>query len=145
MPTSWLLPGRQEAPAGPPSFWLVLVLWPPSLGWPPGPGNPGIQVIDGGAVWQLKVGQESDRVRKRQNKVAWKNVLFWMSPKPLTLMYPNSCSSVHDLLFPRQNIMGVGPYVSFPMNLTLMMSVSAPIKPGPLWFDAGCLTSSISP
>ena len=47
-------------------------------------------------------------------------------------MSPNSAgthagptSSVHELLFPRQNILGVGSFVSFPINLTLIVRWSS--------------------
>lgn len=36
------------------------------------------------------------------------------------LLHPHPYVSVHDLLFPKQNIIRVGLYVSLPMNVTLM-------------------------
>lgn len=42
-----------------------------------------------------------------------------------------------DLLFPGQNIMGVGSYRSFSVNLTSTVSVGPLIEPGPLCSDVG--------
>lgn len=105
------------------------------------PGSLTTQFYDGFQVQDMRGGRtlrdllfgSFTRGRTRPGEVE----IRWSQRRHSSLMKPRSpptcllgwcllpvpaSSSTHGLFFPRQNIMSAGPYVSFPINLTLMMA-----------------------